>query len=123
MDIPGIYHGWIEWIGDGTGLPDAILHIHAGLAILLFVRLVSRRSLGSFVPFAVVVVAEFGNELLDYLHYGLRLNDTLADIGNTLFWPLVISLGVRLRPMVLRDRPTTVGTETVGTETPPTSSA
>lgn len=123
MDIPGIYHGWIVWIGDGTGLPDAILHIHAGLAILLIVRLVSRRSLGSFVPFAVVVLAEFGNELLDYLHYGLRLNDTLTDISNTLFWPLVISLGVRLRPMVLRDRPTMVGTETVGTETPPTSSA
>jgi uncharacterized membrane protein YpjA len=105
MDIPGFYHSWIEWIGDGTGLPDAILHIHAGLAILLIVRLVSRRSLGSFIPFAVVVVAEFANELLDYLHYGLRLDDTLADIGNTLFWPLVISLGVRLRPMVLHDQP------------------
>ncbi|PCD01683.1 hypothetical protein COC42_16340 [Sphingomonas spermidinifaciens] len=103
MDIPGIYHDWIIWIGDGTGLPDAILHIHAGLAILLIVRLASRRSLGSFIPFAAVVVAEFGNELLDYLHYGLRLDDTLADIGNTLFWPLVISLSVRLRPMVLHD--------------------
>ncbi len=121
MDIPGIYHGWIEWIGDGTGLPDAILHIHAGLAILLIVRLVSRRSLGSFVPFAVVVFAEFGNELLDYLHYGLRLDDTLADIGNTLFWPLVISLGVRLRPMVLRDRPTR-SADAAG-EAPPISSA
>jgi hypothetical protein len=105
MDIPGIYHGWIEWIGDGTGLPDAILHIHAGLAILLLVRLVTRRSLGTFIPFAFVVVAEFGNELLDYLHYGWRPDDTYADIGNTLFWPLVISLGVRLRPMTLRDRP------------------
>lgn len=121
MDIPGIYHNWIEWIGDGTGLPDAILHIHAGLAILLVVRLVSRRSLGSFVPFAVVVLAELGNELLDYLHYGLRLDDTLADIGNTLFWPLVISLGVRLRPMVVRDRPTR-GEEAAG-EAPPISSA
>lgn len=105
MDIPGIYHDFITWIGDGTGLPDAILHIHAGLAILLIVRVVSRRSLGTFIPFAVVVVAEFGNELLDYLHYGLRLADTLADIGNTLFWPLVISIGVRLRPMAARDRP------------------
>lgn len=105
MDIPGIYHGFIEWIGDGTGLPDAILHIHAGLTILLLVRMVSRRSLGTFIPFAAVVVGEFGNELLDYLHYGLRLADTLSDIGDTLFWPLVISIGVRLRPMSARDRP------------------
>ncbi len=118
MDIPGIYHSWIDWIGDGTGLPDAILHIHAGLAILLAVRLVSRRSLGSFIPFAVVVLAELGNEWLDYLHYGLRVEDTLADIGNTLFWPLVISMGVRLRPMAHRDRP-----ERGDAETPPTSSA
>ncbi|MFD1960744.1 hypothetical protein ACFSHP_20235 [Novosphingobium panipatense] len=104
MDIPGIYHDWIIWIGDGTGLPDAILHIHAGLAILLLVRLVSGRSLGTFIPFAAVVLGEFGNELLDYLHYGLRVGDTLSDIGNTLFWPFVISLAVRLRPMPARDR-------------------
>lgn len=105
MDIPGIYHDWIIWIGDGTGLPDAILHIHAGLAILLLVRLATGRSLATFIPFAAVVVAEFGNELLDYLHYGMRVHDTLADVGNTLFWPFVISLGVRLRPMTARDRP------------------
>lgn len=105
MDIPDIYHDWIMWIGDGTGLPDAILHIHAGLAILLLVRLVTGRSLATFIPFAAVVVAEFGNELLDYLHYGMRVQDTLADVGNTLFWPFVISLGVRLRPMTAQDRP------------------
>lgn len=105
MNIPALYHGWIEWIGDGTGLPDAILHIHAGLAILLLVRLVSGRSLATFIPFAAVVIAETGNEVMDYLVYGLRTADTLADFGNTLFWPFVISLGVRLRPMAIGDHP------------------
>jgi len=105
MTLPQLYHQWILWIGDGTGLPDAILHIHAGLAILLLVRVVTGRSLGTFIPFAAVVVAEFGNELMDYLTYGMRWADTLADIGNTLFWPLVISLGVRIRPMAARDQP------------------
>lgn len=105
MNIPDLYHRFILWIGDGTGLPDAILHIHAGLAILILVRLVSRRSLGTFIPFAVVVAAEFGNEFMDYLSYGMRWGDTLSDVANTLFWPLVISLGVRMRPMALRDRP------------------
>lgn len=105
MTIPALYHSLILWIGDGTGLPDAILHIHAGLAILLLTRLVSGRSLATFIPFAVVVVAELGNEVMDYLAYGMRWGDTLADIANTLFWPFVISLGVRLRPMALRDHP------------------
>lgn len=103
MNIPAIYHSFILWIGDGTGLPDAILHIHAGLIILMLVRLVSRRSLGTFIPFAFVVAAEFGNEFLDYLAYGMRWEDTLSDIANTLFWPFVISLGVRIRPLRMRN--------------------
>jgi hypothetical protein len=105
MNLPALYHEWILWIGDGTGLPDAILHIHAGLAVLLLVRFVSGRSLATFIPFAAVVLAEFGNETMDYLAYGMRWADTLSDIGNTFFWPFVISLGVRLRPMALRDHP------------------
>lgn len=105
MDIPALYHAFILWIGDGTGLPDAILHIHAGLAILLLVRVVTGRSLGTFIPFAVVVAAELGNETMDWLSYGLRVGDTLSDLANTLFWPFVISLGVRLRPMALSDHP------------------
>lgn len=105
MNLPALYHEWILWIGDGTGLPDAILHIHAGLAVLLVVRLLSGRSLATFIPFAAVVVAELGNEVMDYLVYGLRVEDTLADLGNTLFWPFVISLAVRLRPMLWTDHP------------------
>ena len=105
MYLPKLYHDWILWIGDGTGLPDAILHLHAGLAILLLVRLITGRSLGTFIPFAVVVVAEIGNETMDYLVYGMRWADTLSDLANTWFWPFVISLGVRVRPMALRDRP------------------
>lgn len=64
MTIPALYHSWIFWIGDGTGLPDAILHIYAGLAILLALRLVTGRSLATFIPLSVVVLAEFGNKLM-----------------------------------------------------------
>jgi len=99
-----IYHGWILWIGDGTGLPDSILHIHAGLAVLMIARIATGRSLGTLIPFAFVVAAELGNELLDYLAYGWRAADTFADLANTWFWPLTVSLGVRWRPMIRRDR-------------------
>lgn len=103
MDIPALYHSLILWIGDGTGLPDAILHIHAGMSILMFVRLVSRRSLGTIIPFAFVLIAELGNETMDYLNYGMRWVDTLSDVANTLFWPLMISLAVRFRPMIKQE--------------------
>ncbi len=104
MDVPALWARFIQWIGDGTGLPDTILHIHAGMAVLLVARMVTRRSLGTFVPLSVVVAAEAGNEILDRLHYGSwRWADTTVDVVNTLFWPTVICLAVRMRPMVARD--------------------
>jgi hypothetical protein len=104
-DLPGLWARFIFWIGDGTGLPDAILHIHAGMAVLIASRLLTGRGLGTFIPFWFVVAAEAANEVLDRLHYhSWRWPDTLLDVFNTLFWPLVLSLGVRLRPMPAKDR-------------------
>ncbi len=99
------YQHFIQWIGDGTGLSDTILHIHAGMAVLMIARIASRRSLGSLVPLSVVVVAELFNEVMDRLIYGSwRWPDTLGDIANTLFWPIAICVGIRLRPMIDRRR-------------------
>src|SRR3546814_11386542 len=78
---------------------DNLLHIHSGLIILLVARLITCRPYRSFIPFLCVVLAEAGNELLDYLAYGWRPTDTYLDIANTLFWPLMISLIDRLRPV------------------------
>jgi hypothetical protein len=105
MDVPALYTALIRWIGDGTGLPDTILHIHAGMAVLLLARVITRRSLGTLVPLSVVAAAELANELLDRLHYGSwRWADTIPDVVNTLFWPTVICLAIRLRPLVRRPR-------------------
>jgi hypothetical protein len=102
---PFHYQRFIQWIGDGTGLSDTILHIHAGMAVLMIARVVTRRSLGSLVPLSVVVVAELFNEVMDRLIYhSWRWPDTLGDIANTLFWPLAICVGIRLRPMIDRRR-------------------
>lgn len=104
--IADAYHALILWIGDGTGLPDALLHVHAGMAILMLARLITRRSLGTFIPLSLVAAAEAGNEILDRINFhGWRLDDTMLDIVNTLFWPTVICVAVRLRPMVVGDRP------------------
>lgn len=101
MDLPAFYHSYVEWIGDGTGLSDTVLHLHAGMAILLITRVVTGRSLGTPVPLAVVALAELGNEVMDRLNFGSwRWHDTISDIANTMFWPTVICLAVRLRPLV-----------------------
>ena len=94
--LAALWHAFITWIGDGTGLPDTILHIHAGMAVLLV-------ALGTLVPLSWVAVAEGANEVLDRIEFGSwRWADTLSDVGNTLFWPTVICLAVRLRPLALR---------------------
>src|SRR3546814_19257490 len=67
---------------DLTGLADNLLHIHSGLIILLVARLITCRPYRSFIPFLCVVLAEAGNELLDYLAYGWRPTDTYLDIAN-----------------------------------------
>ena len=98
MDLPALYHGVIIWIGDGTGATDSLLHVHAGLAILFVARLITRRSLSTPIPFLVVVVAEALNEIMDRLSFGSwRVEDTSLDILNTLFWPLVLMVGLRWR--------------------------
>lgn len=98
-----LYQQFINWIGNGTGLPDTVLHIHAGLAVLMVARIVTRRSLGSFVPLAVVALAEGANEVMDRIIYdSWRWPDTLSDIAHTMFWPTVICLAVRFRPLLLR---------------------
>lgn len=100
------YHVLIDWTGDGTGSPVTILHIYAGMAVFLLARVVIRRSLGTLIPLRVVVAAEAGNEIIDRIYFGSwRWSDTLGDVANTLFWPAVICLAARLRPLVRAKTP------------------
>lgn len=88
-----------EAIANDTGLANTILHIHAGLLILLVARVVTGRPLGSFIPFTAVLALELLNEAIDRINMGSwRWDDTLSDIAHTLFWPFVLSLAIRLSP-------------------------
>ena len=98
MNFPAFYQRFITWVGDGTGAPDSLLHVHAGMAVLLAARLVTGRSLATPIPFAVVCVAEFANEVLDRINHGSwQWADTSLDVLNTLFWPFVLMIGLRAR--------------------------
>jgi len=91
------YGSFIRWIGDGTGAPDTVLHIHAGMVVLFLARVISGRSLATPWPLACVYLAEFANEILDRVNHGQWMPDTLSDILNTVFWPTVLFVGLRLR--------------------------
>lgn len=102
MRIVQAYGQLIAWIGDGTGASDALLHVHAGMAVLLMARLVTGKSLATPIPFAAVCCAELANEILDrMIHGSWRWADTGLDVVNTLFWPFVLMVGLRMR---LRER-------------------
>jgi uncharacterized membrane protein YcaP (DUF421 family) len=81
-----------------TGASDSLIHVHAGMAVLLLARVVTRRSLATWTPFLVVVVAALANEANDRLVNGAWLiPDSIYDLINTLFWPFVLMIGLRLR--------------------------
>lgn len=98
MDIPALYARMIQAIGDGTGMADSLLHVHAGMAVLLITRIVTGYRLSTPVPLAVVALAELVNEVLDRIYWGSwRWEDTSLDILNTMFWPTMLFIGLRLR--------------------------
>ena len=97
MNPAELYASVIQWIGDGTGAADTVLHIHAGMAVLFLARVVSRRSLATPLPLACVYLAEAANEIMDYFAHGRVMPDTFSDIGNTVFWPTVLFIGLRIR--------------------------
>lgn len=78
------------WLANTLGLDHATLHVHVGMAIWVAGVLVAG-DIGAVWPLLVVTAAELFNELLDRLREGSwRIADTLADIVNSVFWPLVL---------------------------------
>lgn len=98
MDPIAIYEIITLSISRETGASDSLLHVHAGMAVLLLARLVTGKSLATPVPFLVVCAFALGNEVLDRVNHGRwDLWDAALDVVNTLFWPLVLMVGLRIR--------------------------
>ena len=97
MDPVALYESITLALGEETGATDNLLHVHAGMAVLLVTRVISGRSLATSLPFLVVCVFALGNEVLDRISYDSWKQDTLLDFVNTVFWPLVLMIGLRVR--------------------------
>ena len=91
------YAELIDKLSGGGAVSDTVMHIHGGMIILLSVRLLTGRSLATPWPLLAVVIAAFGKEFADFLAYERVKPDTLADIINTVFWPAVLFVGLRMR--------------------------
>lgn len=83
------------YIVEMTNFARDALHIHAGLAIFFVVAFLHRRNLKSPVAILVTLIVAIGAESIDarddFINYGYwRLDDSLKDVFNTTFWPLVI---------------------------------
>jgi hypothetical protein len=105
-------HGWFdmvldweaakEWLSSEFHVSHPVLHIHLGLAIYLLASLLLRRSLGSLLPWLVVVTLELANETSDFIRYYVSgwpwtATNTIEDIVNTLFWPTILVILFRRR--------------------------
>lgn len=105
MNLAELYVALIRWLSDGfiqltgdtAGAADTVLHIHAGMAVLFFARLATRKSLSTLMPVTCVYVAELINEVMDYFGHGRIMPDTMSDFLNTVFWPTVLFVGLRIR--------------------------
>jgi hypothetical protein len=97
MLIADFWYAFIELVRSRTGLPDQMLHVHAGMAVFVIAALATRETFASPLPLSMVFVVEAINELLDRLHSGSwRWADTVPDVIDTVFWPVTMFLVLRL---------------------------
>lgn len=85
-------------IASMTGASDSLAHVHGGMAILILARIITRRSLATWVPFLFVLAAALLKEIADRIAHGVwRMPDSVFDIINTIFWPGILMMGLRWR--------------------------
>lgn len=98
MNIAEVYESITFAIQNETGASDSLLHVHGGMAVLLLARILTGRSLATPLPLLIVCLTALANEFLDRINYGAwRPRDTALDLINTLFWPLVLMVGLRIK--------------------------
>lgn len=84
--------------GDLTGANEDLLHVHAGLLILVVSAALLRKKMRSPIPLVLVVFFALANEWVDWLsgRPGQPL-EPFIDIANTVFWPAILFFLIRRR--------------------------
>ncbi len=110
---------WKSWIVNESGLAKDALHIYAGLAVYILVRLVWRGRFGWGIAWIAALMLALGAEYLDII--AERTDPVLQpdaahwhDIWNTMFWPSVLAIFGRW--MVPREKKAPEETEVIAEE-------
>ena len=106
----------MDWMGlkdlaaSDLGLAKDALHVYGAVAIQIAAALLFRRSLGSWLPWFVVLVAELLNEWGD-MWFGeeahikqWQIDGAKHDLLNTMILPTVLLLLVRYAPSLFKTR-------------------
>lgn len=92
-----------DWAG-ALQMAPPVMHLHAGLAILVVARLVLGVPFRSLWLLGIVTLAALAKEAADFAYYGAVKPDSLSDIMYTIAWPAAIVIAARLRPPVRERR-------------------
>lgn len=95
---------WKTWLSFTLGQSDDLLHVHAGLLLLMIAALVLRRPPWDWRAWLCVLIIESANELYDVFQTSYSTNEgnwTAAwqDFWLTMLWPTAVML---LFPIILR---------------------
>lgn len=98
MSFSGLYALiFNDWAG-ALEMSPPVMHLHAGLAILVAARLMLGVPYRSFWLLGIVTLAAFAKEAADFVYHGVVKPDSLSDIVYTIGWPAAIVIAARLRP-------------------------
>ena len=80
---------------EATNLSKDALHIYVGMAVMLLVVILFKKSLADWRPLAAVAFAALAGEIWDvidtYSHGGTpKFNANWKDVWNTMFWPTIL---------------------------------
>ena len=94
-------------LSDVTNLGKDALHVYVGLAVMLLVVILFKRSLADWRPIAAVALASVAGEIWDvidtYSHGGRpRFDANWKDIWNTMFWPTILFVLARFTRVLKR---------------------
>jgi hypothetical protein len=81
---------------DLTGAEEDLLHVHLGLLIFVVTALLLKQRMRSPWPLAAVTIFAVLNEVIDHFTADpWRLDWSVLDLINTLFWPTLLFLLAR----------------------------
>ena len=92
---------FVTWAGE-SNLSPAMLHVVAGLGIMIAGRVWFDRSFKSLWLLGLVLLAALAKELGDFLVYGAIKPDSVSDVFYTVCGPLIVFVSCRTGQFLMR---------------------